>query len=149
MSLKLAEQLALVQEYIKIDKSDFNRAMEDAAEVLQSSRKYLSTLKRIKKISKHIKGIKDDGEIEAVMEIAKAYPQLKSFRELEVLSKALLGKTNKEIAKDLFVTEKTIKFHKTNIFKRCGFKNTVTMLADIANRSMIVRHNAGVLPNGN
>ena len=41
-----------------------------------------------------------------------------SRRETEVVEQLVLGKTNKEIADTLFVTEKTIKFHLTNIYKK-------------------------------
>lgn len=43
-----------------------------------------------------------------------------SRREMEVVESVTKGLSNKLVAQDLFVTEKTIKFHLTNIFKKAG-----------------------------
>lgn len=44
-------------------------------------------------------------------------------RELEVLQEAVKEKTNKEIATALFITEKTVEIHKTNLYSKLGVKN--------------------------
>ena len=41
-------------------------------------------------------------------------------REIQVLRKVKEGFTNNEIANQLYVSEKTIKFHCTNIYKKLG-----------------------------
>ncbi len=41
-----------------------------------------------------------------------------SKREIEVLREMVKGKTNKEIAETLFVSEKTIKTHVSHIFSK-------------------------------
>ncbi|MBM7633230.1 response regulator [Geomicrobium sediminis] len=41
-----------------------------------------------------------------------------TVREAEILRHVTLGKSNKEIASDLFITEKTVKTHMTNIFSK-------------------------------
>lgn len=48
---------------------------------------------------------------------------LLSRREAEVLAQVMLGKTNKAIGEGLFVTEKTVKFHLTNVYKKLGVKH--------------------------
>jgi DNA-binding NarL/FixJ family response regulator len=50
-----------------------------------------------------------------------------SPREMIVVKELLKGKTNKEIASTLFVTEKTVKFHFTNIFRKMRVKNRVQL----------------------
>lgn len=47
-------------------------------------------------------------------------PPLLSARELDVLRQVARGRTNKEIAHTLYVTEGTVKNHLTNIFTRLG-----------------------------
>lgn len=44
-------------------------------------------------------------------------------RELDVLNEAVKEKTNKEIASALFITEKTVEIHKTNLYSKLGVKN--------------------------
>lgn len=46
-----------------------------------------------------------------------------SKRELEVATWASRGLSNKDIAIQLCVTEKAIKFHLTNIYKKTPYKN--------------------------
>lgn len=41
-----------------------------------------------------------------------------SNREVEVVEKVAQGLSNKQAAERLFVTEKTVKFHLTNIYKK-------------------------------
>jgi DNA-binding NarL/FixJ family response regulator len=49
-------------------------------------------------------------------------------REYEVLGHVALGKTNKEIADELFISLKTVESHKTNIFEKMNFKNIAELV---------------------
>jgi len=51
-----------------------------------------------------------------------------SNRELEVVETVAKGITNKEAGNALFVTEKTIKFHLTNIYKKIGVKSRAELI---------------------
>ena len=44
-------------------------------------------------------------------------------RELEILRLAADGRTNAELARTLWVTEQTVKFHLTNIYRKLGVAN--------------------------
>ena len=44
-------------------------------------------------------------------------------RERSILEALAKGKSNDEIAKDLWVTQQTVKFHLTNIYRKLGVKN--------------------------
>ena len=57
-----------------------------------------------------------------------------SAREREVLPQLISGKTNAEIATDLFVTERTVKFHVHNIMKKTGCANRLEV-TDLFNAS--------------
>lgn len=46
-------------------------------------------------------------------------------REIQVLNQLMRGHTNKKIAQDLNVQEKTIEFHLQNIYSKIGVKNRV------------------------
>ena len=46
-----------------------------------------------------------------------------SARELEVLERALLGETNREIASALSVTVHVVKFHLASIYRKLGVAN--------------------------
>lgn len=48
-------------------------------------------------------------------------------REMEVLKLLCRHMTNKEIADKLFITEHTVKYHKTNMLAKTGFKKTVDL----------------------
>ena len=51
-----------------------------------------------------------------------------SYRESEVAEQVTKGITSKEIAEKLFVTEKTIKFHLTNIYKKMNVKSRAQLI---------------------
>jgi len=57
------------------------------------------------------------------MPIAEPDVALLTIRQLEVLSRLCQGKTNKQIATDLGLSEKTVKAHVTAIFKVLGVVN--------------------------
>lgn len=46
-----------------------------------------------------------------------------SHREADVAVAVSKGASNKDVAQALFVTEKTIKFHLTNVYKKMGVKS--------------------------
>jgi DNA-binding NarL/FixJ family response regulator len=48
-----------------------------------------------------------------------------SDREIEVLTMIVRGRTNKEIAGDLGISENTVKFHTTRIFEKLGVMDRV------------------------
>ncbi len=52
-----------------------------------------------------------------------------SERELEVLALLATGRTNAEIARDLFVAMGTVKSHTSNIYRKLGAKNRADALA--------------------
>ena len=52
-----------------------------------------------------------------------------SQRELEVLDLLAMGKTNSEVARDLFVSVGTVKSHSGNIYRKLGARNRTEALA--------------------
>lgn len=69
---------------------------------------------------------------------AKALLQTLTERELQVTALAIIGNTNKEIARKLGISHRTIEIHKSNIMKKTGALNLLE-LARIAN-------DAGLMP---
>ena len=51
-----------------------------------------------------------------------------SNREAEVAELVTQGLSNKEVANQLFVTEKTVKFHLTNIYKKMSVKSRAQLI---------------------
>jgi len=51
-----------------------------------------------------------------------------SYREAEVAAAIVTGRTNKEVASKLFVTEKTVKFHLTNIYRKLWVKSRAQLI---------------------
>jgi len=43
-------------------------------------------------------------------------------RELEILQLVLAGKTNKEIAHEVFISKKTVEFHLDHIYSKIGLR---------------------------
>ncbi|MDH4271466.1 MAG: helix-turn-helix transcriptional regulator [Candidatus Aminicenantes bacterium] len=51
-----------------------------------------------------------------------------SQREREILGLLMRGRKNKEIAKELFISENTVKVHVYNIYKKLGVGNRLGIL---------------------
>jgi DNA-binding CsgD family transcriptional regulator/pimeloyl-ACP methyl ester carboxylesterase len=62
-----------------------------------------------------------------------AYPSGLSEREVEVLRFVAVGRTNKEISEDLFISLNTVSYHLRNIFNKTGAANR-TAAASFAHR---------------
>jgi len=56
-------------------------------------------------------------------ESAVSQPSSLTERQLELLNLLVVGKTNKEIARDLSISDKTVKAHLSEIFRRLGACN--------------------------
>ena len=52
-----------------------------------------------------------------------------SDREQEITAKMMYGKYTSEIAKELFVTENTVKFHLTSVYKKFNIKTGRQLMA--------------------
>ncbi len=52
-----------------------------------------------------------------------------SKREAQVAEKVSEGLTNKSIAEQLFISERTVKFHCTNIFKKMAITNRKMLIS--------------------
>lgn len=57
--------------------------------------------------------------------------------EKDVIAALMKGMTNKEIAIKKFVTEKTVKFHLSNIYKKFNVKNRSQLIVFFANYGYI------------
>lgn len=55
-----------------------------------------------------------------------------SGRESDVIWWLAKGKTNKEIGQELYVCEKTVKFHLTNIFKKLNLRSRAQVIVWVA-----------------
>jgi len=62
---------------------------------------------------------------------------LLSARERQVLRLVARGRSNKQIARDLAITERTVKFHMTSIFNKLGADNRAQAIAIAAQRGLL------------
>ncbi|TXG80195.1 MAG: response regulator transcription factor [Thermomicrobiales bacterium] len=53
--------------------------------------------------------------------------ELLTQREREVLAELVLGKSNREIGETLFITERTVKKHLANLFRKTGTSNRMAL----------------------
>lgn len=51
-----------------------------------------------------------------------------SEREAQIVEQVTLGKSNKAIAASIFIAEKTVKFHLTNIYRKLGVKSRAQLI---------------------
>ncbi|HHX59383.1 MAG TPA: response regulator transcription factor [Epulopiscium sp.] len=58
-------------------------------------------------------------------------------REMEILRLVCKHMTSKEIANELFITEHTVKYHKSNMLAKTGFKKTVDLAFYMISKGLI------------
>ncbi len=67
----------------------------------------------------------------------RRYRGLLSTREREVLTLIAAGQSNKQIARDLFITERTVKFHVGSILHKLGAANRAQAVALATERGLL------------
>jgi len=78
------------------------------------------TSRRLKNLNRFLMGIENN---------LRAKEEIFSIREREVLEWLAKGKSSREIADGLFVTERTIESHRKNMIEKAEVKNTVELIA--------------------
>jgi len=63
----------------------------------------------------------------------EVYQDKLSKREAQVANKICQGLTNRSIADQLFISERTVKFHCTNIFKKLAVSNRKVLMSMFPN----------------
>jgi DNA-binding NarL/FixJ family response regulator len=56
--------------------------------------------------------------------MTRGVPQLRE-REMQVLASLILGKTNRDIGRELHLAEKTVTSYMTSIFRKLGVSNRI------------------------
>ena len=83
-----------------------------------------------------------------VMEGESFFPEAKTIptsmgedplteREMEILRLICKHMTNEEIADELFITEHTVKYHKSNMLAKTGFKKSVDLAFHMISNGLI------------
>lgn len=67
-------------------------------------------------------------------DLKDVYQEKLSKREVQVASKVCEGLSNRSIADQLFVSERTIKFHCTNIFRKLAVTNRKMLMSLFSER---------------
>lgn len=62
---------------------------------------------------------------------------LLTAREIEIIKELALGSSSKEIAQKLFISDRTVNTHKTNIYKKMDVKNSVELLVKAKQRMIL------------
>lgn len=58
-----------------------------------------------------------------------------TYREADVVVKVCAGHSNKEVGAKLFVTEKTVKFHLTNIYKKAAVVSRAQLIVKMTGKN--------------
>ncbi|MGW8226899.1 MAG: response regulator [Anaerolineales bacterium] len=81
------------------------------------------------KLIEHVSGESDLRRLEETVSLTE--------RERQVLGQLALGKTNKEIAQELVITERTVKFHVSSIFSKLGVSNRTEAVTIAARKGLV------------
>lgn len=76
----------------------------------------------------------------SAMEQAKNPTMHPTARELEVLHQLSLGKTSKEIAAAMFVTDNTVESHRKALFSKLGAVNVADLIVKAIDKGYLTKH---------
>jgi DNA-binding NarL/FixJ family response regulator len=65
--------------------------------------------------------------------------QLLTAREIEIIRTLADGMVTREIAEKLFISEKTVERHKTNILKKLGLRNTAQLIRVSVEQGILIQ----------
>jgi DNA-binding NarL/FixJ family response regulator len=101
-----------------------------AIRAVDAGKKYIckETSKKLKNLNEFLEGIVDT---------LRGEKDFFSHREKEVLDLLGRGYSTKDIAKELFITEKTVETHRKNMAEKAKVKNTVELVAFAAARGFL------------
>jgi len=102
----------------------------EAIKIVYSGKKYIckETSKKFKNLNEFLEGIVDT---------LRGEKDFFSTREKEVLDLLARGFSTKDIAKQLFITEKTVETHRKNMAKKASVKNSAELVAFASARGFI------------
>lgn len=110
-------------------KSGFEELVQ-AVKTVKAGSKYicLETASKLKNLNEFLTGMETT---------LKAKSEVFSQREREVLALLSSGKSSKEIADTLFITERTVESHRKNMIEKGRVKNTVELIAFASSLGLI------------
>ncbi len=79
-------------------------------------------------VKNYVNQSSESPSIEAKKEVKKENPAGLTRRELQILSLALAGKSNQEIADELEKSKRTVEVHRFNLMKKIGAKNLAELI---------------------
>lgn len=116
---------------------DLDRQIDFHTRQLMESKIHIARLKAAKACKlENFKFLKSQNDGEKMLRLLDKVPQIRSLNELQIIFMVGQMKSNKEMANEMFVSEKTIKYHKTNIFRKLNVKNEKELFAKIFNNDV-------------
>lgn len=101
-----------------------------AIKVAYSGKRYICT-----ETSKKLKNLNDF--LAGIVDTLKAENEFFSKRERNVLDLMAKGYSSKDIAKELFISEKTVETHRKNMVEKARVKNAVELIAYASSRGFL------------
>lgn len=136
-------------EFLKTCPDDIDSEVSKINHLISELSKRKTKIKKSKIIVDHAFGRNPDERYKKdLAKIVSKFPEVTSLRKLEILYYIINLKTNKEIADKLFISEKTVKFHKTDILNCTGFKTSNELARYYLELDEINNKKAEALPNG-
>jgi DNA-binding NarL/FixJ family response regulator len=110
-------------------KSGFDELVR-AVKTVNTGKKYIcpETAGKLKNLNQFLNGLESN---------LRGKDEVFSHREREVLNLLSDGKSSKEIADILFITERTVESHRKNMIEKAKVKNTVELIAYAASLGVI------------
>jgi DNA-binding CsgD family transcriptional regulator/predicted DNA-binding protein len=127
----MAKRLSELNEHMKTDMQSVHQEIIEAKARIKDYQLYLTNLKRIKAVQEQIMNQNVDENFQReLIKIMQKFPKVTSMRQAEVIYYMVQLKPNKEIAMLMNISDKTVRFHKTDIFQKTGVSSSMQLVRE-------------------
>lgn len=129
MSNELIERMEKAQTYLRYDVNSMRKEVADMVEARRCMKAWETEMKwLIKTIERNKSLLLNPKYQKKLTEVWQAFPELCTIRQVEVILRTLQAKPNAEIARELFISEKGAKWHKTQAYRNLGVKSSYELI---------------------
>ena len=133
MKLRIKNNIEIFETMIEL----LGTSNQEIGEYIDRHRKEISRLNRsIKQVifakrllNKYFGFIDNEKDRKEIIKICEKFPEIRTARQVEVIFYIVKGLTGQQIADQMGTCEKTVKFHKTNIYKSTFVKSQSELIA--------------------
>lgn len=127
---KQKERLNGMIELMGSDKTSIQNFVKESRSQIKEINQYIRQVHLADRLlNKYFGYLNSEEDRKEIIKIAQKFTEIRTARQIEVIFYILKGFSEKKLAEKMNVSNKTIKFHKTNIYRSLKVKSQAELMA--------------------